>query len=76
MNLARGWRLWRAARTAYSPHPVARLYRAWRRFAGENCAADILLLPLAGLTLTLFFLRTVPGAVDAVAAACSTVCMP
>jgi hypothetical protein len=72
----------RAARIAYSRHPLARLRRAWRRFADDPSrrsdvsAADILLLPLAGLMLTLLLLSTVPGGSDAIAAACSTACMP
>jgi hypothetical protein len=66
---------------AYSRRPVAKLYQAWRRFEdasqrADHCAADILLLPLTGLMLTLWVLGTVPGASDAVANACATVCMP
>jgi hypothetical protein len=41
----------------------------------DECLADILLLPLAGLTFDLFVL-SLPGASDAVASACSIVCMP
>ncbi len=71
----------RIARTAYSRHPVARWCRLWRWLANpdggtEHCAADILLLPLAGLAASLWVLGTVPGASDMVAAACATVCMP
>jgi hypothetical protein len=72
----------RSARVAYSRLPTARLYRAWRYFtvdpSGRNqyCAADILLLPLTGLMLTLWLLGTVPGASDAISEACATVCMP
>ena len=57
------------------------LYGAWRRFANDperapdECLADILLLPLAGLTFSLFVL-SLPGASDAVASACSMACMP
>jgi hypothetical protein len=75
-------RIRRCARIAYSPQPAARLYRVWRNFAddpsrqSDMSAADLLLLPLAGLALTLLLLATVPGASDAIAAACSTVCMP
>jgi|HubBroStandDraft_6_1064221.scaffolds.fasta_scaffold91944_2 hypothetical protein len=60
---------------------VTRLRGAWRRFAdhperaSDDCLADILLLPLAGLTFSLFVL-SLPGASDAIAAACSMVCMP
>jgi hypothetical protein len=61
-------RLRRAAVTAYSPHPVARLYRAWRRFAGGTSIADIALLPLAGLTLSLFVIELVPNAGEIIAA--------
>lgn len=77
-----GSRLKRAARVAYSRRTIARLYQTWQRFAGDpsrrtgHCAADILLLPLTGLMLTLWLLGSVPGASDAVANACATVCMP
>ena len=66
---------------AYRRRSIARLYGAWRRFAGDperatdDCLADILLLPLAGLTLSLFVL-SLPGASDAIASACSMACMP
>ena len=70
----------RAAHSAYSTHPAARLYRAWRRFAydpsGENCLAEVLLLPLTGLMLTLWVIETVPGASEAIARACIAGCMP
>ncbi|HWB50420.1 MAG TPA: hypothetical protein VG651_15020 [Stellaceae bacterium] len=70
--------LTRVARVAYSRHPVARVYRAWRRLAGDRgdaAVADVLFLPLAGLALSLFLL-SLPGASDAVAAACATACFP
>jgi hypothetical protein len=57
------------------------LYSAWRRFAddperrSDDCLADILLLPLTGLAVSLFLL-SIPGASDAIAAACSIACMP
>lgn len=72
----------RLARVAYSRHPAARWYRLWRWWTTdptgetEHCAADILLLPLAGLAASLWILGSVPGASDAIAAACATVCMP
>lgn len=53
----------------YSQHPVARLYRSWRRFAHDDAAADILLLPLTGLTVSLFVIEFVPGASEAIATA-------
>jgi hypothetical protein len=66
----------RVARIAYSRHPAARLYRTWRRVVGRDGEfTSILLLPLAGLTFSLFLLST-PGASDAVAAACSLACLP
>lgn len=65
----------RAARIAYSPHPLARSYRAFRCLAAVG-SADILLLPLTMLMLTLFLLGSVPGASDVIAAACSIACMP
>ncbi|HTW52324.1 MAG TPA: hypothetical protein VME45_10555 [Stellaceae bacterium] len=61
-------RLRRAAIIAYSPHLIARLYRAWRRFAGDTPVADIALLPLAGLTLSLFVIGLVPNAGAIIAA--------
>jgi hypothetical protein len=82
MNIERVVRFRRAVRIAYSRHPAARLSRAWRSFSTDPSrrsacsAADILLLPLAGLALTLWLLGTVPGASDAVSMACSTACMP
>ncbi len=82
MSIERVEQFRRTARIAYSRHPLARLHRAWRRFAGdpsrdtEDRAADVLLLPLVGLLLTLLLLGTVPGASDAIAAACSAACMP
>jgi hypothetical protein len=78
MSLETVERLSRAARVAYSRHPAARLYRVWRRLAGEPeeaALADVLLLPLAGLALSLFLL-SLPGAADAVAEACSAACLP
>jgi hypothetical protein len=72
----------RAVRIAYSRRPAARLFRAWRYFStdptsgSQYSAADILLLPLAGLTLTLLLLGTVPGASEAINTACETACMP
>jgi hypothetical protein len=72
-------RLARTTRIAYSRHPVARLYRSWRRAAGDNeeiGIADVVVLPLAGLALSLYVL-SIPGAGAAVAAACSAgACMP
>jgi hypothetical protein len=75
-------RLRHMARSAYSPHPAARLFRIWRSFSidpsGQNDygVADILLLPLAGLAVTLWVLISVPGASDAISMACSSACMP
>jgi hypothetical protein len=75
-------RFCRAMRIAHSRHPAARLFRGWRYFTTdpsgrtEYGAADILLLPLAGLALTLRLLATVPGAGDAISMACSAECMP
>ena len=72
----------RTARVAYSQHPLARLRRIWGRLTEDApsdtdmSAADILLLPLVGLLLTVLLLTTVPGASDAISAACSTACMP
>ena len=72
----------RTARVAYSHHPLARARRVWWRLTEDAArdtdigAADILLLPLAGLLLTVLLLATVPGASDAISAACSTACMP
>jgi hypothetical protein len=72
----------RVARVAYSRHPAARLLRLGRYFTTgptgrrEYDIADILLLPLTGLAMTLWLLGTVPGASDAISMACSTACMP
>jgi hypothetical protein len=62
---------------------IAWFRRAWRRFADDSkrntddyCLADILVLPLAGVAFSLWLLGTVPGASDAVAAACAVACMP
>ena len=70
----------RTARAAYSGHPAARLYRAWRRFAyapsGEPGIVDVLLLPLTGLMLSLWVLGTAPSTSDAIAQACAVACMP
>jgi len=72
----------RTVRVAYSRHPLARLYRGWLRLVddpdarGEGCAADILMLPLVGLAATAWVLAAVPGASEAIAAACSTACLP
>lgn len=68
----------RVCRVAYSRHPAARLYRTWQRVVGRDgdaTTADVLLLPLAGLALSLFLL-SIPGTSDAVASACSLACMP
>jgi hypothetical protein len=78
MSLGTVGRLSRVTRIAYSRHPVARLYRSWRRMAGdqgEGQIGEVLFLPLAGLALSLFLLGT-PGASEAVAAACSVACLP
>lgn len=75
MSLEQAWRVGRAARIAYSRHPAAEAYRTWRRVARSH-AADILLLPLTALALGLLLLGTVPGASDAVAAACAAACLP
>lgn len=82
MNIELVVRLRRIARVAHSRRPAARLVRGWRYFTSdpsgraEYSAADILLLPLGGLALTLWLLGTVPGASDAIGAACEMVCMP
>jgi hypothetical protein len=66
--------------SAYRRRPITSLYGVWRRFAdhpegaSDECLADILLLPLAGLTFSLFVL-SLPGASDAIASACSMACM-
>jgi len=78
MSLETVGRISRAARVAYSRHPAARVFRTWRRIAGdqgESGIAEILFLPLAGLAFSLFLLST-PGASAAVAAACATACLP
>jgi hypothetical protein len=75
VSLEQAWRIRRAARTAYSRHPAARVCRTWRRVARSH-AADILMLPLTTLALGLLLLGTVPGASDAVAAACAAACLP
>jgi hypothetical protein len=67
--------------SAHRRRSITRLYGVWRRFADHSerasgeCLADILLLPLAGLTFSLFVL-SLPGASDAIASACSMACMP
>ena len=78
MSLETIGRTSRIARVAYSRHLAALLYRAWRHVVGregEATIGDVLLLPLAGLALSLFLLN-IPGASDAVAAACSLACLP
>jgi hypothetical protein len=77
MSIGTIGRFSRAARIAYSRHPAALLYRAWRRVAGDQDEGEfggVLLLPLAGLAFSLFLLST-PGASEAVAAACSAACL-
>jgi hypothetical protein len=70
-----------ASLSAYRRRSAARLCGAWRRFtddpeiASDECFADILLLPPAGLTFSLFGL-SLPGASDAIASACSMACTP
>jgi hypothetical protein len=82
MSIERVVRFRRTMRVAYSRHPTARLLRTWRRFGtdpsgrAQHSAADVLLLPLAGLALTLWLLGTVPGASEAISLACSAECMP
>lgn len=72
----------RAVRIAYSCRPATQLFRTWRYFGTDPTsgdqygAADMLLLSLAGLTLTLLLLGSVPGASDAINTACETACMP
>jgi hypothetical protein len=81
MDIRRAARRRRISLSAYRRRSIARLYYAWRRFgdgperASDECLADILLLPLAGLTFSLFVL-SLPGASDAIATACSMACMP
>jgi hypothetical protein len=66
--------------SAYRRRSITNLYGVWWRFAdhpeseSDECLADILLLPLAGLTFSLFVL-SLPGASDAIASACSMACM-
>jgi hypothetical protein len=82
MNIRWLARCRRSSQIAYSRTIAARLNRAWRRYADDpqrqcdTCIADILLLPLTGLMLSIFLLGTVPGASDAIAEACSVACMP
>ena len=82
MNIELLVRLRRAVRIVYSRDPAARRFRAWRYFTtdpsggAEYGAADILLLPLAGLALTLWLIDTVPGAGEAISMACSIECVP
>jgi hypothetical protein len=81
MDIRRGARRHFDSLSAYQRRSVTRLYGVWRRFANhsgrasDECLADILLLPLAGLTFSLFVL-SLPGASDAIASACSMACMP
>jgi len=81
MDMRRTWRQQLVSLSAYHRRSLTRLYYVWQRFAddperaSDECLADILLLPLAGLTLSLFVL-SLPGASDAIAAACSMACMP
>lgn len=69
------------ALSAHRRRSVTRFYGVWSRFAddperaSDECIADILLLPLAGLTFS-FFVLSLPGASDAIAAACSMAGMP
>jgi hypothetical protein len=76
MDMHRTWRHQLDSLSEYRRRSVARLSVAWRRFADDPepasdvCLADILLLPLAGITFSLFVLGT-PGASDAIASACS-----
>ena len=50
---------------------IARLYGVWRRFAddperaSDECIADILLLPLTGMTFSLFVM-SMPGSSEAI----------
>jgi hypothetical protein len=81
MDIRRAGRQQLGSLSAYRRRSIKRLYGAWRRFAddpesaSDECLADILLLPLAGLTFSLFVL-SLPGASDAIASACSIACMP
>jgi hypothetical protein len=82
MNVYLVVRFRRAMRIARSRRPAVRLFRGWRYFTTDpsgrtaHSAADILLLPLAGLALTSWLLATVPGAVDVISLACSADCLP
>ncbi|HML10190.1 MAG TPA: hypothetical protein VK432_04970 [Stellaceae bacterium] len=76
MSIELVMRLRRATRTAYSDHPVARLSRAWRQFAGNPRAADMLLLPLTGLVLALLVIAAVPDAGAIIASAFSGIASP
>jgi len=82
MNIRWLARCRRSSQIAYSRTIAARLNRAWRRYADDpqrqcdTCIADILLLPLTGLMLSIFLLGKVLGASDAIAEACSVACMP
>ena len=81
MDIVGVWRRQLVSLFACRRRSLARLRAAWRRFvddperASDVCFADVLLLPLAGLTLSLFVL-SIPGASDAIASACSMACMP
>jgi hypothetical protein len=81
MDIRQGPRQQLDSLSAYRRRSIARLHGAWRQFtddpvrASDECLADILLLPLAGLTFSLFVL-SLPGASDAIASACSMACMP
>jgi hypothetical protein len=81
MDMHRTWRHQLDSLSEYRRRSVARLSVAWRRFADDPerasdvCLADILLLPLTGMTFSLFVL-SIPGASDAVASACTMACMP
>jgi len=80
MDIRRAARRHLDSLSAYQRRSVTRLYRIWRAFADDperpdECLADILLLPLAGLTFSLFVL-SLPGASDAIASSCSMACLP
>jgi len=75
-NMAMRW-IWqrRLASLSASRRQFYRTVVLWRRrfaddpeSASDECFADILLLPLAGLTFSLFVL-SLPGASDAIASA-------
>jgi hypothetical protein len=80
MDIRRAARQQLDSLSAYPRRSIARLYGVWRRFAddperaSDECIADILLLPLTGMTFSLFVL-SIPGASDAIASACSMACM-